>query len=214
MIEAKLRSFVDQPSAGLLKIKKNLQEIKARAIFLDRDGVINKYPGDTKYVTSLKEFRFLPGAKKAIALLAKSGFKIFVISNQGGVNKGLFSADALAEITRKMLSDIEEAGGKVDGVYYCIHRQDENCSCRKPKAGLIHTAMTASPLDMKDSFFVGDTIRDIATAKSAGCKSILVFSGKEKAANSDKWEVRPDFTFDNLYKAAKFIHTFKEGQLK
>lgn len=180
-----------------------------KAIFLDRDGVINKYPGDTKYVTSLKEFRFLPHAKKAIALLAKSGFKIFVISNQAGVNKGCFSPDALAEITRKMLSEIEKSGGKVDGVYYCIHREDENCSCRKPKAGLIHTAMTATHIDMKNSFFIGDTIRDIATAKSAGCKSILVFSGKEKASNSNNWEVKPDFTFDNLYKAAKFIHAFK-----
>lgn len=176
-----------------------------RAIFLDRDGVINRYPGDTKYVTGWREFKFLPKAKKAITRLHKNKFKIFIISNQAGVNKGILSQKTLDFITKNMLREIEESGGKIDGVYYCIHRQDENCSCRKPKAGLINLAKRKYHIDLKGSFFIGDTIRDVKTAKAAGCKSMLVLSGKEKLSNRKNWEIEPDCVFGNLYEAAEFI---------
>lgn len=176
-----------------------------RVIFLDRDGVINRYPGDTKYVTNWKEFRFLPRAKKAIAKLYKNRFKIFVISNQAGVSKGIFSQEALDSITKNMLRSIEKAQGKIDAVYYCIHRQDDNCSCRKPKAGLIDIAKKNYSIDIKNTFFIGDTIRDISTAKAAGCKSILVLSGKEKMASQKRWKTHPDFVFKDLYEATEFI---------
>ena len=176
-----------------------------KAVFLDRDGVINRYPGDTKYVTSWREFRFLPKAKKAIAKLHKNKFKIFVISNQAGVNKGIFSQKTLDFITKNMLREIEKYQGKIDGVYYCTHRQEENCSCRKPKAGLIHLAKKRYRINLKNSFFIGDTIRDVKTAKAAGCKSMLVLSGKEKLSNRKNWEIQPDCVFGNLYAAAEFI---------
>ena len=176
-----------------------------KAIFLDRDGVINKYPGDTKYVTSWKEFRFLPNAKKAIALLTGKNYPIFVISNQAGVSKGLYSQDTLNNITSRMLKALEKSGAKVNAVYYCTHRDEDNCSCRKPKAGLVKLAVQGKKINLKDSFFIGDTIRDVHTAKAAGCKSILVFSGAEKPSNRDNWQTYPDFTFKDLYSAAKFI---------
>jgi histidinol-phosphate phosphatase family protein len=176
-----------------------------RAIFLDRDGVINKYPGDTKYVTGWKEFRFLPRVKKAIARLHKNKFKIFIISNQAGVGKGLFSKKTLDNITKNMLQAIEKAKGKIDAVYYCIHRKEKNCSCRKPKSGLIDAANNDYHIRIKKSFFIGDTIRDVITAKAAGCKSILVLSGKEKLANQKNWEAHPDFVFKDLWEAAEFI---------
>ena len=176
-----------------------------RAIFLDRDGVINKYPGDKKYVTAWRQFRFLPRAKKAIAKLHKNGFKIFVISNQAGVGKGIFSQNALDYITKRMLREIRRASGNIDDVYYCSHRKDEDCPCRKPKTGLIDKAKKDYSIRMKDSFFIGDTIRDVNTAKTAGCKSVLVLCGKEKLSNSKNWESRPDFIFKDLYGAAGFI---------
>src|SRR3990167_6553363 len=108
-----------------------------KAIFLDRDGVINKYPGDTKYVTSWKEFRFLPNAKKAIALLTGKKYPIFVISNQAGVSKGLYTQDALNNITNRMLKALEKSGARISAVYYCTHRDEDHCSCRKPKAGTV-----------------------------------------------------------------------------
>ncbi len=176
-----------------------------KVIFLDRDGVINKYPGDRKYVTSWKEFRFLPKAKLAIAKLYKHKFKIFIISNQAGINKGIFSQENLDDITKKMLAAIEKSGGKIEAVYYCTHRQEENCFCRKPKAGLIDIAKKTHSVKTKKSFFIGDTIRDVKTAKAAGCKSILVLSGKEKLSHKKGWEVQPDFVFRDLWEATEFI---------
>jgi D-glycero-D-manno-heptose 1,7-bisphosphate phosphatase len=104
-----------------------------------------------------------------------------------------------------MLKAIRESGGRVDGVYYCTHTLEQNCSCRKPKAGLIHRIKSKYPIDLKKSYFIGDTIRDVHTAQAAGCKSILVFSGKEKLSNRKNWEAKPDFTFRNLNQAAEFI---------
>jgi D-glycero-D-manno-heptose 1,7-bisphosphate phosphatase len=178
-----------------------------KAIFLDRDGVINRYPGDTKYVTSWEEFRFLPNAKKALALLTGKKYPIFVISNQAGVSKGIYSQDTLNDITNRMLKALEKSGARIDSVYYCTHRDEDNCSCRKPKAGLVKLAVKGKRINLKNSFFIGDTIRDVRTAKAAGCKSILVFSGKENPSNQDNWQTRPDFTFKNLCEATKFITT-------
>ena len=180
-----------------------------RAVFLDRDGVINKYPGDTKYVTSQKGFRFLPNAKRAIAKLTKHGFILFVVSNQAGVGKGLYTRKTLDSMTDNMLKEIGKAGGKIEKVFYCTHRSDENCSCRKPRAGSIELIRKKYSFNIKKSFFVGDTIRDVKTAHAAGCKSILVFSGREKIKNRKQWEAQPDFVFKNLLEAAQFIITRK-----
>jgi len=179
-----------------------------KVVFLDRDGVINKYPGDREYVISWKEFRFLPGVKQALRKLSTAGYKIFVISNQAGVIKGVYSQKALDEITQNMMKELTDSNAGLDGVYYCIHRDEDNCNCRKPKTGMIERvlkehAITRSAL--RQSFFVGDTIRDIETGKNAGCRTILVFSGKEKARNKDSWQESPDFTARNLSEAVDII---------
>lgn len=176
-----------------------------KVVFLDRDGVINKYPGDKNYVTSCNGFRLLPRVKEAIAKLHHKGFRLFVISNQAGVGKGIFSQETLDAITSKMLRAIEKAGGSIEAVYYCTHRKEENCPCRKPKAGMIDIASKAHSIKAKGAFLIGDTIRDVHTARSAGCKSILVLSGKEKLPNRKNWQIQPDFIFKDLYQAAKFI---------
>jgi len=176
-----------------------------KAIFLDRDGVINKYPGDKLYVTSLKKFRFLPNAKTAISKLYKNGFRLFVVSNQAGVGRNIYSQRTLDAITERMLVEIENEGGRIERVYYCIHPKEQNCPCRKPKTGLIEKAREKYPINIRKSFFIGDTVRDVKTAKSAGCKSIMVLSGKEKLKNRKNWEIEPDFIFKGLLEAANFI---------
>ncbi|MFC1674356.1 D-glycero-beta-D-manno-heptose 1,7-bisphosphate 7-phosphatase [Candidatus Omnitrophota bacterium] len=176
-----------------------------KAILLDRDGVINQYPGDTRYVTSWDEFVFLPGAKEAIAVLHKNNFKVIVVSNQAGVSKGLYTQEALDSITRKMSAAVESAGGTIDAVYYCTHRNEDHCPCRKPKPGLLITAAKEQAFDLAETFFVGDTIRDVKTARAAGCKSVLVLSGKEKEENKKDWQVNPDLVFSDLYEAVKHI---------
>jgi len=182
-----------------------------KIILLDRDGVINEYPGDYKYVISWKEFRFLPGVKQALSRLTAAGCRMFVISNQQGVSKGIFTQQSLDEMTAGMLRELKSAGAEISRVYYCTHREEDNCSCRKPKTGLIDLALS----DLKtqypavkghpDCFFIGDTMRDIQTGKAAGCRTVLVFSGKEKPENRDNWTFQPDFTAADLSKAADLI---------
>jgi len=176
-----------------------------KVVFLDRDGVINKYPGDRQYVTSLKKFKFLPNAKKAIALLSRRGYKIFVASNQAGVGKGTYSQKTLDAITAKMLADIRKEGGNIAKVYYCTHRKDAGCVCRKPKPGILKKAAKEFKFSLKGTYFIGDTIRDIFTAHAAKAKSILVLAGKEKKANQKNWKAKPDFVFKDLLAAAKFL---------
>jgi D-glycero-D-manno-heptose 1,7-bisphosphate phosphatase len=176
-----------------------------KVVFIDRDGVINKSPGDRLYVTSLGSFRFLPRSKKAISLLSKNEFKVFVVSNQAGVGNGAYSQKTLDNITIKMLNDIRQDGGKIDKVYYCTHRKDIDCSCHKPKPGMLEQAAKEFKFDLEEAYFIGDTIIDVLTAQAAGCKSILVLTGKEKLANQKDWEAEPDFIFKDLFEAAKFL---------
>jgi D-glycero-D-manno-heptose 1,7-bisphosphate phosphatase len=176
-----------------------------KAVILDRDGVINKYPGDRLYVTSLGKFRLLPQAKKAIALLHREGYKIFVASNQAGVGRGMYTQKALDRITAKMLKDIQDSGGLITKVYYCTHRKEAGCACRKPKPGLLKQAAREFRFSLKKVYFVGDTIRDVSTARAAGAKSILVLSGQEKLSNRKNWEADPDIVFKDLLSAAKFL---------
>ena len=133
-----------------------------KVIFLDRDGVINKYPGDFQYVKTWEEFKFLPRVKASLKRLSHAGFKIFVISNQAGVSKGIYSKRTLDLITEKMLKSLG-CGVKISGVYYCTHQQDENCNCRKPKTGLVELAINnlkkeGAHILLDKSFFVGDKI--------------------------------------------------------
>jgi histidinol-phosphate phosphatase family protein len=176
-----------------------------KAVFLDRDGVINRYPGDKAYVTSWRKFSFLPRALAGIRLLTQNNYRIFVASNQAGVGRSIYSQRTLDLITARMLERIERHGGRLTKVYYCIHRKDAGCSCRKPAPGLIKKAAREFGFSLKRCYFVGDTVRDIFTARAAGCKSILVLSGKEKSRNAANWEAKPDYVFRDLLEAAKFI---------
>jgi histidinol-phosphate phosphatase family protein len=180
-----------------------------KVVFLDRDGVINRYPGDREYVKSWKEFKFLPNVKLALEKLSAKGYAIFIISNQAGVAKGIYSRGALEEMTRNMLKKLGPQV-KISGVCYCTHREEDNCSCRKPKTGSIEKALEeltdkGCKVDLKKSFFIGDTMRDVETGEKSGLKTILVFSGKEKPDNKDSWKTKPDFTARNLYEAVKII---------
>ncbi len=174
-------------------------------IFLDRDGVINKYPGDKQYVTALSGFKILNGSLEAIRDLSQAGYEIYVISNQAGVTKGIYSKKTLNKITRTMLRQVASKNGKIRKVYYCLHTQDMNCACRKPKDGLLKKAAHGKRVDKNGSYFIGDSLMDVKAGKAFGCKTILVLSGREKLKNSNSWDVKPDFIAKNLFSAAKNI---------
>lgn len=178
-----------------------------RIIFLDRDGVVNKDPIDTAngYVTKWKEFKFLRGAKRAIRKLTKAGYRVYIISNQAGISKGYFTLKDLKDVTKKMLKEIAKSGGKIAGVFYCPHRDKDNCDCRKPKAGLFKKALGPRKIDLKNTFFVGDKIADVQASHAAGLKSILVLSGKESLKNKRQWKAKPDYIKQNLLDAVNWI---------
>lgn len=147
------------------------------AVFLDRDGVINENLDGT-YVQNWETFRFLPRSVESIAQLHAAGWPVVVVTNQAGVGKGVMTEAALGEIHRRMLSEIEAGGGKVEAVMYCPHRSEEGCACRKPQPGMLRQAAVELGLDLGRSVLVGDNVTDVAAAKAAGCRAILVLTGR------------------------------------
>jgi len=176
-----------------------------KIVFLDRDGVINKYPGDKEYVKNVKEFSFIAGSIEGIKKLNEKKFKLFVISNQAGVAKGIYPKKNLDQINQKMLRTLKKNRAQVDAIYYCTHQQEDNCDCRKPKTGLLNKVVSDLNLKPEISFFIGDSFRDMKAAKSFGAKTVLLLSGKEKISNRNNWEFEPDYIFDNLLLAAHYI---------
>ncbi len=179
-----------------------------KIIFLDRDGVINQYPGHTKYVTDIKGFKLLPRTIPALKKLTQNGYHIFVVSNQAGVGKGLFSQKALDAITKMMLKQISDAGCKIEKVFYCTCKSQNGCHCRKPRIGNVLKAcdiLKCSLEDMKNAWFVGDTEVDIKTGKNIGCKTGFVLSGGQKKDDMKQWDVRPDFIVKDVYDATEYI---------
>lgn len=156
-----LKRFVTTPPAA-----------SNRAIFLDRDGIINqRIVGG--YVTEWGEFHFHRGALSGLAQLASRPAPIIVISNQAGVGKGLMSVSALAEITSRFVSKIQRAGGRIDAVYYCPHTAADECACRKPKPGLLLEAQRDWGIDLAESVFLGDSGTDTEAGRAAGCEVML-----------------------------------------
>ena len=179
-----------------------------KIVFLDRDGVINEFPGNGNYVTKLKDFHFIPGSLDALHILAQHRFSVFVVSNQAGVSKGIYSREKLNQITRKMLMGVRKRGGKIRKVFYCTHRSDAGCECRKPGIGLVRRALQLMDKTIhiaKKAYFVGDTESDILAGHNARCKTIFVLSGREDRRYMRKWKVKPDFIADNLLAATKII---------
>ncbi|HET9978974.1 MAG TPA: HAD family hydrolase [Ktedonobacterales bacterium] len=144
-------------------------------VFLDRDGVINRNRAD--YVKDWNEFHFLPGARRAIGRLTQEGYRIFIITNQACVGKGLLSRPALEAMHRRMQREIKGAGGHIEAVLYCPHRSDEACDCRKPAPGLLLRAQNEYGVDLHQAVLVGDSLTDMAAAAAAEVPGILVFSG-------------------------------------
>ncbi len=146
------------------------------AIFMDRDGVINENKDD--YVKSWEEFTFLPGVFEPLKKLANDDHALVIISNQSAIGRGIVTLGEVEEINDRMLEVIGAVGGRVDGVYYCPHRPDEDCDCRKPRPGLILRAAQQLGLDLTRSIIIGDAVSDVEAAQEVGCASIFVLTGR------------------------------------
>jgi D-glycero-D-manno-heptose 1,7-bisphosphate phosphatase len=146
-----------------------------KLIILDRDGVINEDSPD--FIKSRQEWRPLPGSLEAIARFCHAGWRVVVASNQSGIARGLFDFSALFAMHDKMLRMLAEVGGRIDGVFFCPHAPEDNCNCRKPKTGLYEDIARRFQVDLANVPAVGDSIRDIRSARAAGAVPILVKTG-------------------------------------
>ena len=147
-----------------------------KVVFLDRDGVINEDSPD--YIKNVHEFQFIPGSLESIVKLSQAGFQIFILTNQSGIARGLFSLSTLADIHEFLVTSVEKKGGKITGIFFCPHLPEEACDCRKPKTGLFERAKELYDIDMANAIMIGDSAKDIIAATKAGIKTtLLVQSG-------------------------------------
>lgn len=155
-----------------------------KAVFLDRDGVINAAvvgPKGLDSPRSVDEFHLLPGVGAAIRRLNETHLRVVIVSNQPGIAKGNFEAEALEAMTRQMVASLALEGAHLDGIYYCTHHPDAIvddyrvvCECRKPKPGLLLRAADDLAIHTSASYMVGDQSGDMAAGKSAGCTTIFI----------------------------------------
>ena len=161
--------------------RKNLRN-KQKAVFMDRDGTINRYVG---FLRKPEEFEFLPGVAKAIRKINNSGYLAIVVTNQPVIARGEVSTDQLQQIHNKMETLLGKEGAYLDAIYYCPHHPDSGfegevpelkiqCDCRKPKPGMLLKAASEYNLDLANSWMVGDSYNDIEAGKAAGCKTALI----------------------------------------
>ncbi len=169
------------------------------AVFVDRDGIINEDRGYA-YVKAWDEFVFLPGVKETFARLAEWGIPVIVVSNQSCVGKGLVRAEQVEEIHERMVAEIEQAGGRILGVYVCPHTDEDACGCRKPAPGLLIQAAGDLGVDLRRSFVVGDSVRDLEAGRQVGAHTVLVKSGKGKQELEKATErsITPDAVCERL----------------
>jgi len=158
-------------------------------IFIDRDGVINQ--NRKEHVLNWNEFEFIEGSKKALALLKEAGYGVVVVTNQATIERGLLGSAQLDQMHQQMAFEIEKAGGQVMAVYYCPHRPEANCDCRKPKPGLLLKAASQLQITLRDSWFIGDHLTDIEAGLAAGCKPLLVQTGRGLLALKELQGLQP-----------------------
>ncbi len=189
-----------------------------RAVFLDRDGVINeliRYPEhsiiDSPF--TVEQFKLRDGVGKAIKKLQEAGYKVILASNQPGIAKEHMSREAFDKIGHKMREELAKDGVRLDGEKYCLHHPEAkvkefivNCECRKPKPGMLLQAAQDMDIDLPQSWMIGDGLTDVKAGKEAGCKTILLGKMKcELCHLMDEEDARPDAILPNLEEAAAFI---------
>jgi len=189
-----------------------------RAVFLDRDGVVNElvYYEEHGIIDSpftAEQFRLLPGVGESIRQLREAGYAVALISNQPGIAKEHLSPPAFEEIKQKMRSELETAGAHIDAEYYCLHHPEASveelrkvCDCRKPDPGLLLRAASDMDLDLAHSWMIGDGLTDVAAGKKAGTRTILLTRMKcELCHLMEEQNARPDVIAQDLVEATGTI---------
>lgn len=191
-----------------------------KAIFLDRDGTLNIDDKDVSiphldktvkgYVHKIKDWEWLPKALEGLKLMSELNFKLIIITNQSGIGRGYFNEDDFNTLHQYVKHKLLDQGVKIEGIYVCPHYVEKvdgkikiACECRKPRIGMIKQAAKDHDIDLSQSFVIGDKTADIEMGCRAGCKTILVRTGK--GGRDKEFEVNPDFIAQDLYDAAEHI---------
>lgn len=197
-----------------------------RAIFLDRDGVINAMVYNPEFglvdsPANPDEFRLLPDVGAAIRVFKSLGFLTVVISNQPGIAKGKFSTTLLEAMTGKMLAALGEQGAIIDQVYYCMHHPEgavegyrKVCECRKPKPGMLLKAAEELDIDLSQSYFIGDGITDVLAGEAAGTHTVLIFPSSlcYIYPELNQRNANPEHIVASLWDAAQLIQALESSR--
>ena len=178
-----------------LKLNMNKKTLR-KAVFLDRDGVINKRPPEHNYIKKWEDFKFLPNVAKAIRELNRN-FLVIIVTNQRGITRGMMTVNDLEDIHKKMRAEFKKENARIDGIYFCPHNIEDNCQCRKPKPGMLFKASKDFKIDLRKSYMIGDDFTDIEAGREAGCKTILI--------NNQETKIYPNYIVSNLLEAARII---------
>lgn len=175
------------------------KKVQNKAIFLDRDGVINK---EVNYLYKIEDFVLINGVFESLKHYRESGYIIIVITNQAGVGRGYYSEDDVLKLHKYMNGLFKNNHCFVDKIYYCPHTPDDGCKCRKPKPGMILEAAKEFNIDLKSSWIIGDKESDILAGKNAGIdKTILVRSGHP----IDETSTQSSYILDSIYNSIEII---------
>lgn len=145
------------------------------AVFLDRDGVLCE--NRPTYVKVQQEFEWIPGAREALGIFARLEIPVVIVTNQSAINRGLTTLDAVQSLHEGMRQAIRDSGGRLDAVYFCPHRPDEGCLCRKPGVLLFHRAAAELEVDLAGSYLIGDSLSDLQAGWDLNLQVILVRTG-------------------------------------
>ena len=178
-----------------------------KAIFFDRDGTINV---DKEYIHRVEDFEFERRAIEGLKILQNLGCQLIIVTGQSGIGRGYYSEEDYHKFMDYMYSQLRRHNIIINGEYFCPHHPEKgigeykvDCDCRKPKTGMLEQAVKEFDIDLKESWVIGDKTDDIEMGRRAGCKTILVNTGK--AGKDGNYSVTPDYEADNLEGAAKII---------
>ena len=174
-----------------------------KLVILDRDGVVNY---DSKqFIKSPAEWRPIPGSIDAIAKLSQAGYRVIIATNQSGIGRGLFDMDTLNAIHEKMHRAVQQAGGRIDAIFYCPHPIEDDCKCRKPKTGMFERIARCFNVDLVGTPSVGDSLRDLQAAAAVGARPLLVLTGKGTQTQAEDCLPEGTQVFPDLATAAEQI---------
>ncbi len=178
---------------------------RRRAVFLDRDGTICEEMG---YLNHISRFRMYAFAPAAIRRLNQAGLAVIVVTNQSGVARGIFPESLVHQVHEKMIAELAAAGARVEGVYFCPHRSEDACGCRKPRPGMLERAAREHALELAGSYVVGDRYDDLEMAERIGGCGILVLTGYgrgEYELHRASWPKQPSRVVQDLSAAVNLI---------